>query len=233
MIIDEISLKREIRSRKKKFTDGILEWSVRNFSDYPWRKTSNTYEILISELLLRRTRASNVVEVYEKFIRKFPTIFDLSKSSLKDIENLIKPLGIKSRSHKIKLVSEDIVKNYSGHIPTKEKELLSVIGNKSFYTANAVFCFGLNRKVPIFDVNVKRIFERVFSINFGKSPHKKKQSFELVAVALPDRNIQRYNWALLDLGKAVCTSSNPKCPECPLKSICDYALKRVGYVESI
>ncbi len=101
--------------------------------------------------------------------------------------------------------------------------MLEVFGSGSNYTVNAVRCFALNQKVPIFDVNVKRIFERVFSIDFGKDAHKKKNSWEIVSYAVPDSSVKEYNWALLDLGKSVCTISEPKCKVCPLNSICDYA----------
>ncbi|MCA2003648.1 MAG: hypothetical protein LDL06_02650 [Candidatus Nitrosotenuis sp.] len=227
MINDVISVKRKLRSKKSRFTKTILKWYATNSHDYPWRKTADPYKVLVSELLLRRTRASNVVGIYDRFIQKFPTVFDLSKSSSKDIENSIRSLGMKSRSNRIRSISKEIVENYSGRIPDNEEELLNLVGDTSFYTVNAVLCFGLNKSVPIFDVNVKRIFERVFSVNFGKDSHKKKQSFELVAVTLPDKNFKQYNWALLDFGKSVCTSSNPKCSKCPLKAICDYASKRV------
>ncbi|MDE1764950.1 MAG: hypothetical protein KGI27_01615 [Thaumarchaeota archaeon] len=175
-------------------------------------------------MLLRRTRASSVIAIYEKFIEKFPDISHLAKSPIKDIESLVKSLGMKSRSSRIKFVAESIMKKYAGKIPSEESELLEIIGKGSFYTVNAIRCFGLNKKVAIFDVNVKRILERVFSIDFGKDAHKKKSSWNLASLLLPQENVKQYNWALLDLGKSICTGTNPKCSICPLKTICDYAL---------
>lgn len=223
---DESDLFRKIDDRKTTLANNLLRWSKENSPEYPWRKTSDPYHIMISEMLLRRTRASSVIEVYKKFIKKFPTVFSLAKSDIEEIENVIQSLGMKSRSDKMKSAANIIVEKYSGNLPSKESELLAIVGKESQYTVNAIRCFGLEQRVPIFDVNVKRIFERVFSIHFGKAAHKKKSSWEIVSSAVPDKNIRQYNWALLDLGKSVCTVAEPECPICPLKSICDYGSKK-------
>jgi len=216
------SVKKLIMKKKDRFSKNLLNWSEKNSPDYLWRKTHDPYRIMVSEMLLRRTRASSVDKVYKNFLNKFPTVKTLAKSSTGEIEKVIKSLGIRTRSNKIKSTAEKLFHNYPTGFPTDEKEMLEVFGSGSKYTINAIRCFAQNLKVPIFDVNVKRIFERVFSIDFGKDAHKKKISWQIVSYALPKNRIKQYNWALLDLGKSVCKSSNPRCEICPLSSICDY-----------
>jgi A/G-specific adenine glycosylase len=218
-------VKKKIETRKADLTNNLIKWASKNSPEYPWRRTADPYNVMVSEMLLRRTRASSVPSVYEKFLKKFPTVSSLAKSSVEEIENIIQSLGMKSRSNKMKSAAKIIVEKYSGKIPSGEKELLEIVGRESRYTANAIRCFALNQKVPIFDVNVNRIFERIFSVDFGKAAHKKKDSWKLVSLVVPEKNIKQYNWALLDLGKAVCTPADPKCKICPLKTICDYGLK--------
>ena len=58
------------------FRKQVIAWTKRNFRDYPWRKTSDPYSILIAEFLLQSTDADKVVPIYEVFralsyIRKF------------------------------------------------------------------------------------------------------------------------------------------------------------------
>lgn len=216
-------VKEKLVSKKKKFSLKLLEWFSQNPVEYPWRKTSSPYHIMISEMLLRRTRASNVIPVYEEFLEKFPGVEILAKSYLKEIEKVVKSLGIKSRSAKIKSVATVISENYKGKVPSGEKEFQEIFGTGSRYTVNAIRCFAFDRKVPIFDVNIERILGRVFSIDFGNDAHKKKQSWEITSLILPDKKIKQFNWAMLELGHSICTSSKPKCSECPLNSICDYA----------
>lgn len=217
---------RKIRQKKHFFAQSILDWSVTNSPTYSWRNTSDPYLVLVAELLLRRTRAESVQDVYITFIKKFPSISVLSKSTIGDISSTIKSLGLLSRSHKIKSIAKQIVKQHNGIIPHSEDELIKIIGSESHYTTNAVRCFAMDKRVPIFDVNVKRILERVFSINLGKSSHKNKLSWKIATSLLPAANIKQYNWAILDIGKSICINNTPKCKICPLRSICDYALKQ-------
>ncbi len=218
-------IRNKITKRKLQLSHKLLYWSKKNSLSYPWRKTSDPYKVMISEMLLRRTRASSVEKIYNIFLKRFPTVKVLAESSTKEIEKEIKSLGIKSRSIKIKHVSNKLVKKFPDKFPTREQELLDIFGHGSKYTINAIRCFSLNQLVPIFDVNVKRIFERVFSIKFERDSHKKKSSWEIVSYALPENKIKQYNWALLDLGKSVCISSNPRCEICPLNTICDFCQK--------
>ena len=60
----------------------LTEWYKKNKRNYPWRMIKDPYKILIAEIMLRRTRADQVLPIYEKFIEKYPTIDSLSKSKL-------------------------------------------------------------------------------------------------------------------------------------------------------
>lgn len=178
---------------------------------------------MISEMLLRRTRAGNVVSVYGSFLEKFPDIESLARSSDADVENTISSLGMIGRARHLVSVAKRIEGRGAGQFPQSKNELLELIGPSSHYTVNAIRCFAFNQREPIFDVNVKRIIERVFSLNLGPDAHKKKISWDLTSLLLPDANVREFNWALLDLGKSICTFHNPKCEICPLRIICDYA----------
>jgi A/G-specific adenine glycosylase len=42
--------------------------------DLPWRRTSDPYEILVSELMLRQTHLVRVLPKYEQFLAASPTV---------------------------------------------------------------------------------------------------------------------------------------------------------------
>ena len=52
----------------------LKKWWRKNSRNFPWRKTNDPYHILIAEIFLHRTKAEQVLPVYEKFIQKYPTI---------------------------------------------------------------------------------------------------------------------------------------------------------------
>ena len=212
-----------VTRNKTQFAKNLLKWFARNAEIFPWRKTSDPYKVMISEMLLRRTRASSVLYVYEKFIRKFPNAKTLAESNVNEIRKVIRPLGMIGRAANLKHVACKITSHHVEGFPSKDSEMQELIGPQSRYTINAIRCFAWNERVPVFDANVKRIFERVFSIHFGTDAHKRKESWELALLLLPRRNVKEYNWGLLDPGRLICTPARPHCAMCPLKSICDYA----------
>jgi A/G-specific adenine glycosylase len=216
-------IKHRILRRRRPFVSKLAGWSLENPESFPWRKSRDPYRILVSEMLLRRTRAPKVAEVYDRFIRKFPSADALANAPISEIKRIIRPLGMVSRSSKMKAAARSIIKNYSSGFPTLEATILSTIGTQSLYATNAIKCFAFDEPVPIFDTNVKRILERVFSLDLGNDAHKKKSSWMIAGLLVPKTSSRQYNLALLDLGRTVCTPSRPRCEICPLNSLCDFA----------
>lgn len=83
-----------IESEKKRwFARRLLTWAEDNLRDYPWRRTSDPYFILVAEFLLQRTDADTVVPIYEAFLIQYPTLEKLAIAPIKDIAELLQPLG--------------------------------------------------------------------------------------------------------------------------------------------
>lgn len=211
-----------VKAKKQFIAKSLLNWSRKNAYQFPWRKNTTAYRILISELLLRRTRAQIVRRVFPSFIKRFPTLHDLSVATSKQIKKEIHTLGRTKRDIQIRNIAKNLSKKYMGRVPNSEIELLEIIGKHSIYTVNAVRCFAYGERVPVFDINVSRIISRVFSINLGNEPHKNKESWLLAETLLPYNRVKEFNWALIDLGRTVCISK-PKCKICPLLKICSFA----------
>jgi A/G-specific adenine glycosylase len=80
----------------------LLRWGRRNYKEFPWRRPDQLWHALIAEILLQRTRAKNVIPVYENFITRFPTVDSLKGITLEAIEQIIYPLGLRWRAPLIK-----------------------------------------------------------------------------------------------------------------------------------
>jgi A/G-specific adenine glycosylase len=52
----------------------LLSWYARDGRDFPWRHTTDPYEILVSEVMLQQTQASRVGAYYERWVRRWPTV---------------------------------------------------------------------------------------------------------------------------------------------------------------
>ena len=66
------------------FVHSLFIWAKNNTRNFPWRKTSDPYTILIAEIMLQRTRAEQALPVFTNFIRAYPDPDSLTKASLKE-----------------------------------------------------------------------------------------------------------------------------------------------------
>lgn len=212
----------DFSSKKDLFVDALLEWYTRNRRDFPWRRTSDPYVVLISEILLQKTRAENIVTVFNKFIAKYPNAEKLSTASFSDLKKEIETLGLHTqRATKLQKLARVLVEKYNGKVPNNKEELLELPGI-GFYIANAVLCFAFGYDVPLLDTNIGRIIERVFSIKVTGEERKKSRVWDIIAKYVPEGKSKEYNYALIDFGALVCTARNPIHDLCPLAEICDY-----------
>ncbi|MDH4334073.1 MAG: A/G-specific adenine glycosylase, partial [Chloroflexota bacterium] len=51
----------------------LLAWYATDHRDFPWRRTTDPYAVLVSEVMLQQTQASRVAERFPTFLRLFPT----------------------------------------------------------------------------------------------------------------------------------------------------------------
>ena len=205
----------------KKLHRNLLEWWYKNGRRFPWRNTTNPYHILISEILLHRTRADQARKVYDELIRRFPTVQDLALSDPEEVMRILYPLGLHWRGRLLLKMAREIYQKYSGKIPSSPSELESLPGVGK-YIASAVRCFAFNEPVPLLDTNTLRILGRLFGIKVTDSSRRKKYFLKLYTDLMDKRHPREFNYAMIDLGALVCTPKNPRCGECPLLSHCKY-----------
>ena len=207
--------------RNRSFANKLLEWSSANFSEFSWRRNRSPYEILIAEVLLKRTTATAAARVYDDFVGQFPSLSDIEIASPEEIAAALSSLGLQhQRANSLKRLAHWILNNADGEIPSNLTDLLAIPGLGG-YSAAAILSFGYNSPIAILDTNVERILTRVFQ---DLLPTNTPNSIlnELAQQLLPHTQHQRYNYSLLDLGRNVCRYVDPKCPECPVASLCDF-----------
>lgn len=202
------------------FTNSILKWESENRQDIVWRKDITPYKVLVSELFLQRTNSRQVKNVFIDFIKKYPSILELSKAKREDVLDIIKPLGLLKRSESLINISQDLISNYDKNVPDNYNDLIK-LKNIGRYTANTILCFAFKKKVPIVDVNVVRIFSRFFNFKSNKkSIVNDEKIWKLATDLLPDNNCDRYNFGLLDFTHEVCKNKIFNCNKCILNKGC-------------
>ncbi len=200
----------------------LMAWWRRNGRQFPWRETSDPYRILVSEVLLHRTRAEQARMLFVEFIKQYPTPETLAESDPIKLQRILHPVGLFWRTRLLRKMAEVLLTEYEGEIPKDIRRLKSLPGI-SDYIAAAVACFAFGKPEPILDTNTVRIIGRVHGFRIMDSSRRNNQ-FRAAYRSMMDTNHAReFNYAMIDLGALVCTPKNPKCSVCPLVNGCDYA----------
>lgn len=213
-----------MNTQERFFVKNLLSWFEENKREFPWRieGKANPYHILVAELMLKKTRADNASAVYSQFIELFPTPKRVTMASDKTLETILQPLGlINQRKKAVSSIFTTINEKYHGKIP-REKDDLQSLPYVGDYTVNAVLCFGFNQRVPIVDVNVTRICQRIFGFEAYGDPRVDTHIWEYLEKIIPHKKYKAFNLALLDFGALMCTSKNPRCSDCCFKKMCVY-----------
>jgi len=205
----------------KMMTGLLLEWFKKYGRDYPWRKETDPYRILIAEIMLQRTKADQVIQVYQLFLQRFPSIYALAAATLEELEGIFDMLGLRWRAKKVKDLAKVIVSQHGGRIPSSREELLSLPGVGE-YIADAVLCFAYGMDIAVVDANVCRVIGRVFGIEPRGEARRDPRFRQIAQQLIPSKRAREFNWAIIDLAALTCTPRNPKCYECPLQELCSF-----------
>lgn len=203
----------------------LLGWLNHYGRDYPWRHTTDPWQIYATEILLQRTRANAVADIYESFFAEFPNPTAVVVADEQIVFENIRSLGFgEQRTRSIRDAARLCVEQNNGDVPA-DLEMLQEPWRVGPYSARACLLFAFHRPVALVDSNIARIIERVFDCEMPTQPHKSDDVYALMDSFVPDQAglARAINFALLDLGALICTSQDPKCLECPLRTCCAYA----------
>jgi A/G-specific adenine glycosylase len=209
------------KSHTNKIQQSLLRWFRANARDLPWRKNRTPYAVWVSEIMLQQTQVATVIDYFNRFMKRFPTVEKLARARQDTVLKLWEGLGYYSRGRNLHKAAKLIVSNYDGQLPDTVEGLQKIPGIGR-YTAGAIASIAFKRPAPILDGNVIRVLCRLFCIDGNpKEDATKKQLWELADTLVHTRHPGDFNEAMMELGAMVCTPQNPQCPKCPLRNQCD------------
>jgi len=214
-----------IRLETKKarwFRKKILLWFEKGGRHFPWRnKSASKYQLVIAEVLLQRTKAETVANIFSTFIKRFPSWEILAATKKTELKTFLKPIGLcKQRSAKIKKLSTEMTKR-NGRFPKTRVEIEKLPGVGQ-YIANSILMFCHNQPQPLLDVNMARVLERFFGPRKLADIRYDPYLQQLARDVLPKRRFKEFNWAILDFASLVCKAKKPLCMKCCLNRQCRY-----------
>lgn len=201
-------------------SDLLLDWYAEHARLLPWRGERDPYAIWVSEIMLQQTRVGAVQPYFLRWMRSYPSISRLAASSEQEVLRHWEGLGYYSRARNMRTAAQVLKRHHAGRLPPSVDALRALPGiGRSTAGAIASIAFGLDE--PILDGNVRRVLARAFDLDTPvDSPAGVRMLWRLAAEQLPTGRAGDYNQALMDLGATLCVPMSPRCPECPLREIC-------------
>ena len=208
---------------EKQIISKLLLWYGRNKRDLPWRfiqknNLPNPYYVFVSEYMLQQTTVPTVKTRFEEFIKKWPTLKDLAKTTEPKILRFWSGLGYYSRARNLLKAAKIIDKNFNSKIPNTYEDLIILPGIGD-YTAKAILGIGYNQSVIPLDANIERIFARLYALNQPLIKIK-KILFEKAQSFLSQKKSSNLIQSLMDYGSLICTPRNPNCSICKIQKYC-------------
>ena len=96
-------------SLKRRFQHRLLKWYGANGRDLPWRKTSDPYHILVSEVMLQQTQVDRVIPKYQEFLDRYPGFKELAAAPVEDVRKTWYPLGYNIRPERLHSIACETV----------------------------------------------------------------------------------------------------------------------------
>lgn len=209
----------------------LLDWYDKNKRDLPWRRLSGSddggerkaYGVWVSEVMLQQTRVATVIDYYNRWMQKWPSLYHLSLATLEEVNEMWAGLGYYRRARYLLEGAKKIIEE-GGSFPRTVCSLRKIPGIGD-YTAGAIASIAFDEVVPVVDGNVVRVLARLKAISANPKDSVTVKKFWGLAGQLVDPSRPgEFNQALMELGATICTPTSPGCSECPISVQC-HALK--------
>lgn len=192
------------------------------------QNSQRAYEVWVSEVMLQQTQVATVVSYYKNWMSKWPTVFDLAKADIEDVNKVWAGLGYYARANRLLQSSKLIVEKFNGEFPRDAKSLEKEIPGVGRYTAGAISSIAFGLPAEVVDGNVIRIISRLRGVGGDvKKANVINYFWKLSKDLLDTKRPGHFNQALMDIGASICTPKSYSCNQCPIKNYC------VAYAEKL
>lgn len=86
----------------------LLAWYDENKRDLPWRSYASVkdvnkraYAVWVSEIMLQQTQVATVIDYYNRWMAKWPTLEDLAGATIEQVNEVWSGLGYYSRARRL------------------------------------------------------------------------------------------------------------------------------------
>ena len=197
----------------------ILAWYAGAARDVPWRRTTDPWAVLVSEVMLQQTQGSRVAERFPPFLERFPTPQSMAAASTAEVLAAWSGLGYNRRALALHRAATWI----AAHGWPATPDGLETLPGVGRYTARAVAALAFGQPVGAVDTNVRRWLVRRFGLEPSAPPRRLQDLADALAAADPPSSATKaaaWMHASMEFGAMVCRARRPLCPTCPVRTGC-------------
>ena len=207
----------------------LLVWYDAHARVLPWREKpgvkADPYRVWLSEIMLQQTTVAAVKDYFIKFIRLWPTVFDLAAAKTEDVMKAWAGLGYYARARNLHACAKAVA--VSGGVFPQTLEGLQALPGIGPYTAGAITAIAFDIPVAAVDGNVDRVVSRYYAIE-EPLPTSKPEIRKFAQALVPQKRAGDFAQAMMDLGATVCTPKSPSCMICPWTEDCAGRIKGIA-----
>ncbi len=210
--MDTPTLNRVLRRLKKE----IRKWKVPAVGAIADHAIDRPFETLVSTMLSLRTKDKVTETASRRLLARAPTPETLAALSIKDIEQLIYPVGFyHTKARNLREASRSLLHDFGGSVPRSMDKLLKLsgVGRK---TANLVLTVGFGDYGICVDTHVHRI-SNMWGYVRTRTPEETEFALRK---KLPKRHWKTFNDILVTFGQNLCVPVSPWCSKCPVAEYC-------------
>jgi len=125
-----------------------MAWYKEHARELPWRGVSDPFRTWLSEVMLQQTRVAAVIQHYERFLRKFPTMLSLALASESEVLATWSGLGYYRRARLLHKTAQFLIRERGGVLPDTAVELRTLPGIGE-YTSAAIASIAFGESIAV------------------------------------------------------------------------------------
>jgi A/G-specific adenine glycosylase len=211
------------------FRRALVGWFKKHQRKLPWRRTTGwQYPVWVSEIMLQQTQVVTVIDYFNRFISKFPTVAKLAVADEAEVLKLWEGLGYYRRARQLHAAAKQIVAEHQGKFPEQFDHVLALPG-VGRYTAGAIMSIAFDQPFPILEGNTIRVYARLLGLKANAREKRSEQTLWAFSESIlpKGKGSRDLNQGLMELGSEICRVRQPDCPNCPVRAWCS------GFAEGI
>jgi endonuclease-3 len=179
------------------------------------------FQLLVAVVLSAQATDVRVNQVTRKLFAVAPTPAAMWALGVDGLTSYLRTIGLyQTKAKNVHALCRILLDQYGGEVPRQRAalEALPGVGRK---TANVVLNTAFGLPTIAVDTHVFRVANRT-GLARGKDVRAVEARLQKVVPAEFKRNA--HHWLILH-GRYVCQARKPKCPQCPIRDLCDYEAK--------